>query len=224
MPSFDRRSLQISGLALAGSICSLAFACNSTPFASDSNEADGSVAGSQGAGGDSTEGGDAGGSITGGPGSGGLSGLGGSALAGGTSGTGGSPTGMAGSGGASGSGGSASDAGTGADGGAGGAAGTPCTPITSIPHPSTCACYAASNCPVVNGAPSLDCLWGETPVTIDQNPTCRGCINFRFPNPCHKCKETFNCACLAPYLQDGGSTSQCCDTANGPHLTEYSCQ
>lgn len=106
----------------------------------------------------------------------------------------------------------------------GASASTPtCTPVTSYAVPSTCACFGPSSCPVDGGKASMDCLYMEAPLTANGNPTCRGCANNSFPNACHLCKETFNCACLAPYLQDAGSTQQCCDSSGGPYLSEYAC-
>jgi hypothetical protein len=98
-----------------------------------------------------------------------------------------------------------------------------CTPVTSNPAPSVCECFGPSSCPVQGGQDSLACLWGVTPITENGNPTCKGCELSSFPNECYRCKETFNCACLAPYLQDAGSVQQCCDSTAGPYLTEYSC-
>lgn len=100
-------------------------------------------------------------------------------------------------------------------------AGPRCTPPTRTPAPTSCACFAASACPHDAGAGA--CLWGEAPLTANGNPTCRGCTLSAFASTCGRCAETWNCACLAPYLAAVGSTSTCCDTSTGPFVTEYSC-
>ncbi len=94
-----------------------------------------------------------------------------------------------------------------------------CTPVTYT-APTTCACYFAGSCPV-DGGPATGCIWAETPVTVTGQPTCRGCGQIAWkPNPCGKCKETFTCACLAPYLDPG---QKCCDGPGGPYLSDYAC-
>jgi hypothetical protein len=93
-----------------------------------------------------------------------------------------------------------------------------CTPVTYT-APTTCACFFQGTCPADGGATS--CIWTETPVTVTGQPTCRGCGEIAWkPNTCGKCKETFTCACLAPYLDPG---QRCCDGPGGPYLTDYGC-
>lgn len=97
-----------------------------------------------------------------------------------------------------------------------------CTPIAAYTEPATCACFFAGSCPILrDGGRSPDCLWAETPLTVTGQPTCRGCGLLAFPtNPCNRCKETFSCACLAPYLDPG---QRCCDGPGGPYLSDYAC-
>ena len=96
-----------------------------------------------------------------------------------------------------------------------------CTPLVTYTEPPTCACFFAGSCPYVDGGRSRDCIWAETPLVVTGQPTCRGCGLIAFPkNPCTSCRETFTCACLAPYLDPG---QKCCDGPGGAYLSDYAC-
>jgi len=98
---------------------------------------------------------------------------------------------------------------------------TACTPLVTYTEPSSCACFYAGSCPYVDGGRSRDCIWAETPLVVTGQPTCRGCGLIAFPkNPCSSCRETFTCACLAPYLDPG---QRCCDGPGGAYLSDFAC-
>jgi hypothetical protein len=96
-----------------------------------------------------------------------------------------------------------------------------CTSLGDYGPPSSCECFFAGTCPIVDGKYSPDCLWVKTPTTVTGQPTCRGCGRIAFKkNTCSACRETFTCACLGPYLDPG---QRCCDGPGGPYLSDYPC-
>jgi hypothetical protein len=80
-----------------------------------------------------------------------------------------------------------------------------CTPVTSLAYPTGCISTLSGDCP----PGSLDCLWNK--VLASGFPYCR---EDPVPNPCHACRETFTCGCLAPFIGDAG----CCESDAGPYL------